>query len=587
MEPKGTIPKEQIDAVTEATDLVQLISGYTPLKASGQNFLGLCPFHQEKTPSFVVSPGRGSYHCFGCGVHGDAIGFLMGIEHFHFLEAVEFLADRAGIALDRKGGSSSVKSFGPIRGCLDSSLEFYRKNLVQAGSDSKIKAYLKQRQLSLELADRFQMGWAPEGWSHLHDHLNQLGVEVAVQNAAGLIKQSERGSWYDRMRDRLIFPIRDVQGRCLGFAGRILGDGEPKYLNPPETELYKKSSTFYGAFEAKDDIRRGRKALLVEGYLDVIRLHEQGFKYAIAGCGTALNQEHVRALRRLGVEEVEVLLDGDEAGKTAAAKAARLFVENDMDARVAVLPEGLDPDDFFAKYSSAQMSTLLAEAPRDHEYLLDRAFDEVRDKGLTQQANKAGELVALAKEIRSADKRDIFLNLVAQKFGVDKKRLMGRAKEAPKPARVDFDGGIKLPQGIDLAQVDASEKALISYLVEQHQALKTIRKEIFAEHIKNLNLRELFERIISLEDVEYEQIHPFDMPRFFPEQSSVITQLQASSNRYATESFSETKLNRLIEEFRQGQTRAHLKVLKGSEAEREMVMEMMRKRRKSKESGTA
>ncbi|MDT8445543.1 MAG: DNA primase [bacterium] len=586
MEPKGHIPKEQIDAIVESTDLVQLISGYTPLKASGQNFMGLCPFHQEKTPSFVVSPSRGSYHCFGCGVHGNAIGFLMDVEHFHFIEAVEYLADRAGYKLDRKGGGEAYKGFGEVRSCLDQTLEYFRNRLVQGGADSKVRRYLTQRELSLELADRFQLGWAPEGWTLLHDYLNLKGVEQKVQESAGLIKQGESGNWYDRLRDRLIFPIRDVQGRCLGFAGRILGDGEPKYLNPPETELYKKSSVFYGAFEARDEIRRSKKALLVEGYLDVIRLHEQGFKWAIAGCGTALNQEHVRALRRLGVTEVELLLDGDEAGKTAAAKAARLFVENDLDARVAVLPEGLDPDDFFKKYSSAQMTRLLEEAPRDHEYLLDRAYDEVRDKGLTQQANRASELVALSREIQSADKRDIFLNLVAKKFGVDRGRLTSRAQSAPKPARANLEAGIRLPQGIDLRQIEPSEKALICYLIEQHQALQTIRREVGTEELTNIYLRELFERIVSLEDVEYEQIHPFDMPRFFPEHSSVITQLQRSANRYSTESYSEDKLAKLIEEFHLGKTKQRLRAVKGSDAEREQVMAMM-KQRKTKESGTA
>lgn len=300
--------------------------------------------------------------------------------------------------------------------CLQAASVFYHENLARSSASSKIVDYLKARQLSGGSAGIFQLGWAPEGWTNLHDFLNQKGVERKTQEAAGLIKLGGKGGWYDRLRGRLIFPIRDVQGRCLGFSGRVLGDGEPKYLNPPETALYKKSSTFYGVFEAKDDLRRSKRALIVEGYLDVIRLHEQGFTHAIAACGTALNQEHVRALRRLGVQKVELLLDGDEAGKTAAAKASRVFMENDLDARVAVLPEGLDPDDFFKTYGNEEMTLILANAVSSHEYLVDHAILEIQGMGLTQQANSAGELMAVADRIPIAHKRSAFKNLIARKF---------------------------------------------------------------------------------------------------------------------------------------------------------------------------
>lgn len=582
MEGKGLIPKEQIESVVAATDLVALISSYTPLRPSGGNFLGLCPFHQEKSPSFVVSPSRGNYHCFGCGVHGNAIGFVMDLEHFAFTEAVEFLADRAGIRLERGASSSPNQGHGEVRGCLDLSLEYFRQNLIGAGSNSPIRQYLKKRDLSLELADRFALGWAPEGWTKLHDFLNQKGVPIKVQEAAGLIKTGEKGEWYDRLRDRLIFPIRDVQGRCLGFAGRIIGEGDPKYLNPPETEFYKKSSVFYGVFEGKEAIRKAKKAMVVEGYLDVIRLHERGFKHAIAVCGTALNGEHVKALKRQGIQEVELLFDGDNPGRAAALKASKVFLENEIDGRVAVLPDGLDPDDFFKQYTGANLTALLDEAPNDYHFLLAQAYEEVKDKGLSAQKARLDELIALAQGIGSKLKRDLFLGQIAKKFRLDLGTL--RSKEPAKKPQVNLEQRVILPSKVDLKGASAEELRLMKYLIAQPQALGLVRGKLESQSFTNSHLQELLSRFLNLEDEEFGALEPQELPEVFKEYSSVLMQLIYSGNPFATEDFSAEKVQGLVLDLQKSAARRKLKGPLSPEEAEALAKAQAEARKKAKEN---
>lgn len=583
MKGKGLISKDQIESVLQATSLEGLISGYTALKKSGANLLGLCPFHSEKTPSFAVSPSKGTYHCFGCGVSGNAISFVIDIEHYSFVDAVEFLADRAGIPIQRDGSGTKTNSYNEVRGCLDKAQGFYSGRLESAKSGSKLDLYLKARDLSPELIKAFELGWAPEGWTNLHDYLKQKDVPTKVQDSAGLVKMGEKKNWYDRLRDRLIFPIRDVQGRTLGFAGRILGDGEPKYLNPPETELYKKSSVFYGAFEARDAIRRKQKALVVEGYMDVIRLHEKGFDYAVAACGTALNVEHVKALKRLGVKEVELLFDGDKAGQTAAAKAARVFLENDLDGQVTVLPEGLDPDDFFKAYSSANLTELLEKSPYDYRYLLDLAYMEVKDKGIWQQKTKLEELVTLSQEIGSKLKRNLFLGQISKVFGLSLSELPVKRKAEIAQAAQRQATIVSLPSATDLSSAAVEERTLMQYLVSQPRSLGVVRDKVKVEDFGNLHFQELYQRFLNLETEEFQALSPLDLPEVFKEYSSVLMQLVQTGNRFSTESYLDSKASILVDQLLKASARRILKS-RFSEEDFELIAKKNSTSRPKKES---
>ncbi|MGK0289462.1 MAG: DNA primase, partial [bacterium] len=346
------IPKEQIDLVTKQVDIVQLIQEYVHLKKSGQNFLGLCPFHQEKTPSFVVSAGKQNYNCYGCGAYGTALNFLMNLENYTFIEAVYKLAERAGVTLEVTKDSQQFQAQNELEECLNKSNQFYVNNLKKSQENSAVSKYLEERKVLQKQIDSFQVGYALPEWRSLQTHLQKNSLSNEIQERCGLIKKGEKGNFYDRMRNRVIFPIRNISGKLLGFAGRAIGDEKPKYLNPPETELYKKSSTFYGIYEAQESIRKKSQLIIVEGYLDVIRLSEQGWHEALATCGTALTNGHIGFIQqRLRPQNIFLLFDGDQAGIKAAEKSVKLFLANNQDSRVVLLPDGFDPDDYFKQYT--------------------------------------------------------------------------------------------------------------------------------------------------------------------------------------------------------------------------------------------
>lgn len=563
-----------------ATDIVALIGGYVQLKPSGKNLTGLCPFHQERTPSFVVSPARQNYHCYGCGVHGDGLRFLMDYEHLHFVDAVEHLADRAGIVLERQGGAATPKNAlsGELVRCLEEANRYYRQNLGQAGPQGKITGYLKERQIPQEFIERFQLGYVGPGWQNLLDHLKSKGYEEKTLDACGLIKQGDKGSWYDRMRDRLIFPIRDQAGRLIGFAGRILGGEGPKYLNPPETDLYKKSNSFYGIYEAKESIRQSQRAILVEGYLDVLRLHEKGWKEAIAACGTALNEEHLKTLKRQGVKELILLFDGDSAGIKAAEKSAKLCLGGDLDSRVLILPEGLDPDDFFKKYSSAKFSELLEAAPRDYDFLIETVQKRTQSEGLETKKIAIDELIALAQSIGSETKSALFRGLVAQSFHLGQESLKRpqAQQERPKP-RPQASGAAP-----SFGRQDHQELLLLGYLIAQPQALTMAKGWLSEEDIFHPRLRALYKRLAAFEEEEeLGELSPEELADLFVEQGDLIMYLSQTARESIASAYSEEKSKRFIYNLLKAQKKRLIqRIREAPEAEQTPLLEELANRYK-------
>ena len=318
-----------IRQVVEATNLVDLISEHgITLKRAGTNYKGLCPFHAEKTPSFNVNPLRGFFHCFGCSTSGDAIKFLTQYDRLSFSEAVEELAKRASIPLEIESGSSRRTNPDEDRGlrCLREAATFYRENLSAPEGASAIE-YLRQRTVPENMQEHFQLGVSPDEWQGVLNRLQQNKIAVPDLLGTGLIKVSEKsGRHYDTFRGRLMFPIRDSRGRCIGFGARSMkSEDKPKYLNSPETSYYQKSQVLYGLYEGLSSIRKLRRLIFVEGYLDVIRLHENGFEDAVAPCGTALTPDHLKIVRRYA-DTVILLFDGDTAGKNAALRLSLIHI---------------------------------------------------------------------------------------------------------------------------------------------------------------------------------------------------------------------------------------------------------------------
>ena len=529
----GFISQELKKQILEQTDIVQLIGEYVQLKPAGKNFVGLCPFHQEKTPSFTVSPSYQNFKCYGCGESGDSVGFVMKLENLPFMEALQLLADRSGIQLQftrKKNGF--VKPESEIDKCLELSFHYFRDNLLKAGEESIIKNYLKSRRINRSLADSFELGYAEDSFQNLNVFLKGKSVSDTVQERAGLIKKSEKGGYYVRLRDRLIFPIRNGRGQLLGFAGRIIRDKkEAKYMNPPETERYKKSTVFYGLDKASDIIRRKRRAILVEGYLDVIRLHEHSWIETIATCGTAVTRDHISELKKNGAEEAILLFDGDDAGIKAAEKSARFFIENDLDSKVIILPEGLDPDDYFKTYTNQEFEKLLENALYDFEFIILKAREQFPQKGIRQRENLIKEVVDLTKNMGTGAKKDLFLAKAAEEFKVGIKKLremitQSDRQEIPQPPN----------QGKSATKTFAKEHLpevrFLQFLMNHVQEISTARQNVSVNDFINKELSEIYARFLQLTDDEFKLLSARDFPEQFVEYHSLLMYLLHHESEY-------------------------------------------------------
>lgn len=357
------IPDAKIEEIRERIDLVALIQRHgVQLKKSGRSFKGCCPFHGEKTPSFHVWPESRRYKCFGCNAGGDAISFVQRLLGKQFVDTVRDLAKEAGVDLEASVDPAQREK-AQIKEATDAAFEFYKAQLWDLEAGKQARAYLASRGVADELIKAFGLGWAPTGWTALADRLRELGL-LAFGEKAGLVAPRPRGDgYYDLFRGRLIIPIRSPEGRTIAFGGRLLeGDEGPKYLNSRESKLYNKSETLYALDQARDEIRRKKSAVLCEGYFDAIGMHQAGVKNAVALCSTALTAGHMAALARAEARELVLLLDGDDAGRKAVERLAGSILAVGASARVALLPDGEDPDTFARKQGAEAVAQLLAKA---------------------------------------------------------------------------------------------------------------------------------------------------------------------------------------------------------------------------------
>jgi DNA primase len=364
----GRIPQKFIDELLARVDIVDLIDGYVPLKKKGKEYLACCPFHNEKTPSFTVSPVKQFYHCFGCGAHGTALGFLMSYDHLGYVEAIEVLAQKLGLTIPREGAVKPPVDYPGDLELLAAAAEFYRQALR---THTHAIEYLRRRGLTGTVAARYNLGYAPEAWDSLIRHLRtRASMDSLVR--AGLVIKTVEGRHYDRFRNRIMFPIRDIQGRVIGFGGRVLDDSTPKYLNSPETSLFHKSRALYGWYEARKARQKSDNFVVAEGYMDVVALAQHGIMNTVATLGTATTRDHIRQLYRT-VSEIVFCFDGDRAGRAAAWRAVgNLLPEfrDGLQARFMFLPEGEDPDSLIRKEGQTGWSQQIAKALPLDEYVL-------------------------------------------------------------------------------------------------------------------------------------------------------------------------------------------------------------------------
>jgi len=371
------IPKNFIQDLLNRLDIVDVVERYVPLKKAGANFVACCPFHNEKSPSFTVSQTKQFYHCFGCGAHGTAIGFVMEHAGLGYVDAIEELARSVGLEVpnERPAAGEAYQKVAPdLYEVMQTATRYYREQLKL---DQRAIDYLKQRGLSGEIAAKFGIGYAPDGWQNLSAAFPDY--QDATLNETGLVITSDEGKRYDRFRDRIMFPIINVRGQVIGFGGRVLDKGEPKYLNSPETPLFEKGRELYGLFQAQKAIRAGQQVLVVEGYMDVVALAQHGVEYAVATLGTATTPNHIQKLLRL-TEHIVFCFDGDKAGQRAAWRAlenALPYLQDGKRISFLFLPVEHDPDSFVREFGKAAFEQRIQEAMPLSAYLLREASAEL------------------------------------------------------------------------------------------------------------------------------------------------------------------------------------------------------------------
>ncbi len=402
------------------------------LKKAGREYKGLCPFHGEKTPSFTVSPGKGFYHCFGCGAHGTAVGFLMEHDHLSFVEAVETLAGMLGLEVPHEASEDNSRGTDKVIELLRRAAELYSEKL----KDAPVAVdYLKERGIDGLTAKRFGIGYSPDAWDTVMTGLGSGPEHEALLQAAGLIIKRDDGKQYDRFRGRLMFPILDTRGRCVGFGGRVLGKGEPKYLNSPETVVFSKRRELYGLYEARRKLRDIPRMVVVEGYMDVVALARHGIDNAVATLGTATTPEHLQRLFRV-TDEVLFCFDGDRAGRQAAWRALEVALPESRDGRqmrFMFLPDGEDPDSLVTQQGSAAFEAEMDKAIPLSDFLVDELSRELDTASIDGRARLAELAKPLVAKVPAGVYRELLLDRLAQAVGIAGAKLEQLLGGAPEP----------------------------------------------------------------------------------------------------------------------------------------------------------
>ena len=446
----GLIPQSFIDDLLNRTDIVDVVSSRVQMKKAGKNYTACCPFHKEKTPSFSVSPDKQFYYCFGCGAGGNALGFIMDHDNLDFPQAVEELAKAAGMEIPREESGRSHKprqpTDSPLYPLLTAAADFYRQALKSHPARRAAVDYLKGRGLTGEIARDFGLGFAPPGWDNLYKHLSSDTLQQKAMIDAGLlVENAETGKRYDRFRDRVMFPIRDSRGRIIAFGGRVLGDDKPKYLNSPETPVFHKGQELYGLFEARKFNRSLDEIIVVEGYMDVIALAQQGLRNAVATLGTATSEEHMKRLFRV-VPSVLFCFDGDQAGRNAAWRALEATLpclQDGRRARFLFLPEGEDPDTLVrSEGTDAFKARINQHAQPLADYFFQQLTEETDPRSLEGRAHMATLAAPLIDKVPGANLRNLMRQRLSEITGLNSEAVSQLAQSAPPPSQPAYDPGL-------------------------------------------------------------------------------------------------------------------------------------------------
>lgn len=523
--------RELLAAIKERADLLQIIGEHVTLTPAGANWKGLCPFHNEKTPSFLVNPAKRMFHCFGCGAGGGVVDFVMRYERVEFPEAVRLLAARLGISLREERGGGEA----PALAALQAAQAYYHEMLLRRPEGEAGRAYLRGRALDEAAWRRFGLGYALDDWRALTQAAQRQGHALPTLLAAGLAKQGTGGHAYDLLRKRVTFPIHGPQGRVIAFGGRVIApEDAPKYLNSPETRLYKKHQVLFGLHQGQEALRKERRAILCEGYLDVIRLHLHGFTQAVATCGTALTEEHLKLLERY-VDKVLLVFDGDEAGIKAALRSAPLFLNRGLEARVVLLPDGLDPDDYLRREGAEAFGRCVERAEPLLEWV---AFQTLRRHGRTPQGKNLAlrALLPVLSGIRQPALRDVTVRHVADLVEVRAESVFALLEQAARrPAGRGEDGADVAQQAAAAAGAFRREgrhqRLFLHLLLRERALLGRARELLRPDELTDPEVRALFEKMLRFNDDEFRAVDVEELASLYPDLAPALRALVVDEPR--------------------------------------------------------
>lgn len=476
--------EEVIREINSRLELADIVAETVQLTRKGNRYWGLCPFHQEKTSSFSVTPDRNMFYCFGCHAGGDMITYIMKRDNMDFREAVEYLANRAGVTVQKESPAARRKQE-RARGVVAANLaaaQLYREILLSAKGKKGLE-YLQERRLSPEIVEKFGLGFAPDNWNTIEDYLFKKAFSQEQVKSTGLIKRSDQQNrYYDLFRNRVIFPIHDQRGEVIGFGGRVLDGSLPKYLNTPETELFSKRKNLYGLYQARQAMRNLNQALVVEGYMDCLKMHQAGIENTVATLGTAMTQEQARLLRRF-VEEVVVLFDGDDAGQREALRAVEVLRAEGLKVWVVSLPGGKDPDDYLDLYGKEEFLQYIQNSKVDHiEFKLNRYIETETELNLDTRIRI---IKAVQKDIASLEselEKDYYVRLLSRRLQVQENLIRRELNKGSSGRSSELNKSGILRDNTRYGKSSLEERLLVSMLkntVIFEQVQETVGLNIF------------------------------------------------------------------------------------------------------------
>ncbi|MFQ5485063.1 MAG: DNA primase, partial [Desulfobacterales bacterium] len=502
---KGFIPNDKISEIKNTADLVDVVSEVVLLKKTGKNYLGLCPFHSEKTPSFTVSPEKQIFYCFGCGVGGNVFSFLMKQEGISFPDAARSLARKYGIEIPITHLSSEQKRLITERENLLSinkeAMAFFRQTLLKGGEGKSATEYLRSRRLTQKTIDEFYIGYAPLGWERLAHHFSKKKIPRRLVEKTGLILSKRSGDgYYDRFRNRIVFPIFNLNSQVIGFGGRVLDDALPKYLNSPETPIFNKSRSLYGMNRAKKRCREKNAVFIVEGYFDLLALHQHGIENTVATLGTGLTREHIRLLKGF-VSKFYLVYDSDDSGIKAAQRVIEIFRAEEVDARIVVLPADHDPDSYLFKFGSEAFLNIVSKSLGIIPFLIESA---VKKHGFSVEGKIRilSDLKRPLSLIKDRIARSLYIQKISERIGVDEEAILEKVREtSSRKIKISnrifhFDNtGVKKRAHKDIE--NKLERKIIEMMLQFPDAIAEVKRRNLLKHFENDTLKSIGEMIVG------------------------------------------------------------------------------------------